>query len=68
MYQSESEIIGFNELDVNRLLIKHLKKGNLISSLNERKLEFESNKINSLRFGNKNLSIEKNSFYGKKEI
>ena len=65
LYQSESEIIGFNELDVNRLLIK-TKKGNLISSLNERKLEFESNKINSLRFGNKNLNTESGFIFWKK--
>ena len=54
LYRSESEILGFNELDENRLLIK-TKKKNFIASLNEKKLEFEPIKLNDQKLRQNNL-------------
>ena len=65
IYQSEGEILGFNELDDNRLLIK-TKKGNFISSFKENKIKFESNNINSLRFRNNNLFTESGFIFWEK--
>ena len=65
LYRSESEILGFNELDENKLLIK-TKKKNFIASLNEKKLEFEPIKLNDQKLRQNNLYTGRGSSFGKK--